>query len=50
MREEGCGDPTLVYDAERDLYRLRDGRFAFSQEWADWPLLRKGGRMMEEMP
>ena len=50
MREEGCGDPTLVYDVERGLYRFRDGRLAFSQDWADWTLLRKGGRMMEEMP
>jgi len=41
FREEGWGDPTLVYDEERDLYRYRDGRFAFSREWADWPLLRE---------
>jgi hypothetical protein len=49
----GCGGAAraraLVYDEENDLFRFRDGRFAFSREWADWPLLRKRGRMMEEL-
>jgi len=48
-REEGIGDPALVYDEEHDLFRFQDGRFAFSREWADWPLLSKRGRMMEEL-
>jgi hypothetical protein len=48
-RTEGWGDPALLYDEENDLFRFRDGRFAFSREWADWPLLRKRGRMMEEL-
>jgi hypothetical protein len=30
MREEGWGDPALVYDFERDRDRYRDGRLAFS--------------------
>jgi hypothetical protein len=47
FREEGMGLPAPVYDEEGDRYR--DGRFAFSREWADWPLLRKLGRMMEEL-
>jgi hypothetical protein len=38
----GWGDPALVYE-ERDLYRFRDGRFAFSCEHADWGLLRERG-------
>ncbi len=41
MRSWGWPDPALVYDEERDLFRYRDGRFAFSREWADWRLLRK---------
>jgi hypothetical protein len=49
MRSVGHPDPALVYDEEHDLFRFRDGRFAFSREWADWPLLRKRGRMMEEL-
>jgi hypothetical protein len=43
FREEACGDPALLYDRQNDLYRFRDGRFAFSREWANWPLLRKRG-------
>jgi hypothetical protein len=50
MREAEWGDPALVYDEERDVFRFRDGSFAFSREWADWPLLRKQGWMMEELP
>jgi hypothetical protein len=49
-REDDWGDPALVYDEEHDLFRFRDGKFAFSREWANWPLLRKRGRMMEELP
>src|SRR5215203_5739634 len=44
-RKLGWGDPALVYDEEKDLFRFRDGRFAFSREHADWDLLRKRGRM-----
>jgi hypothetical protein len=39
------GDPALVYDEEKDLFRFKDGPFAFSREHADWELLRKRGRM-----
>jgi hypothetical protein len=35
----------LVYDEEKDLFRFRDGPFAFSREHADWELVRKWGRM-----
>jgi hypothetical protein len=38
-------DLALVYDEEHDLFRFRDGKFAFSQEHADWALLRKRCRM-----
>jgi hypothetical protein len=34
-RKVGWGDPTLVYDEEKDLFRFTDGRFAFSREHAD---------------
>ena len=44
-RRQGWGDPALVYDQEKDLFRFRDGRFAFSREHADWELLRKRGRL-----
>jgi len=37
--------PALVYDEEHDLFRFRNGRFAFSREHADWMLLRKRGRL-----
>ena len=40
-RKVGWGDPALVYDEEKDLFRFTDGRFAFSHEYADWELLRK---------
>jgi hypothetical protein len=43
-RKLGWGDPALVYDEEKDLFRFIDGRFAFSREHADWALLRKRGR------
>jgi hypothetical protein len=44
-RKAGWGDPALVYDEENDLFRFRDGRFAFSRDRADWELLRKRGRI-----
>jgi hypothetical protein len=34
-RKVGLGDPALVYDEEKDLFRFRAGRFAFSREHAD---------------
>jgi hypothetical protein len=37
--------PAFAYDEENDLFRFRDGRFAFSCEHADWALLRKRGRL-----
>jgi hypothetical protein len=46
-RMVGWGDPALVYDEEKDLYRFTDGRFAFSRNHADWALLRK--RVDEEV-
>jgi len=35
-RKVGWGDSALVYDQEKDLFRFRDGRFAFSRDHADW--------------
>jgi hypothetical protein len=35
----------LIYDEEKDLFRFRDGSFAFSRDHADWELLRKRARM-----
>jgi hypothetical protein len=46
-RKVGLGDPALVYDEEKNLFRFTDGRFAFSRKHADWELLRKRGRMKE---
>ena len=45
FRKVGWGDPALVYDEEKDLFRFVDGKFAFSREHADWELLRKRGRL-----
>ena len=42
-RKVGWGDPALVYDEEKDLFRFTDGRFAYSREHADWGLLRERG-------
>ena len=42
-RKVGWGDPALVYDEQRDLFRFTDGRFAFSRDHADWALLRLAG-------
>jgi hypothetical protein len=45
-RRQGWGaDPALVYDEENDLFRFRDGQFAFSREHGNWELLKKRGRM-----
>jgi len=44
-RKVWWGDPALLYDEEKNLFRFTDGRFAFSREHADWELLRKRGRM-----
>ena len=41
LREEGLSD--FVYDEEQDLFRFRDGKFAFSREWADVDLLQERG-------
>jgi hypothetical protein len=49
-KHENDRAPALVYDEEHDPFRFRDGKFAFSREWADWPLLRKRGRMRGELP
>ena len=43
-RKVGWGDPALVYFEEKNLFRFRDGRFAFSREPADWTLRRKRSR------
>jgi hypothetical protein len=37
LREMGCSD--FIYDEEEDLFRFKDGRFAFSRERADTKLL-----------
>jgi len=37
-RQVFLADLALVYDEEHDLFRFRDGRFAFSREHADWEL------------
>jgi hypothetical protein len=39
LRKEGMGDPQLVYDEQRELFRFRDGKFAFSRKYANWRLL-----------
>jgi hypothetical protein len=44
-RKVGWGDPTVVYDEEKELFRFTDGRFAFCREHADWELLRKRDRL-----
>ena len=44
-RRQGWGDPTLVHDEERGLFRFHDAGFAFSREHADWALLRKRSRI-----
>ncbi len=37
------GGSEFVYDEELDVFRFKDGRFAFCKEFADWDLLRKRG-------
>ncbi len=45
-RRQGWGaDPALVYDEEGDLFRFRDGKFAFSRRHLDRELLEKRGRL-----
>ncbi len=39
--EEGYSD--FVYDGEKDLFRFKDGRFAFSRTQADVKLLEQRG-------
>ena len=46
-RKVGWGDPALVFDEEKDLFRFTDGTFTFSRDYADWELLRKRERMKE---
>ena len=41
FREEGSSD--FVYDEERDLFRFKDGRFAFSRTHANTRLLQERG-------
>jgi hypothetical protein len=43
-RKVGWGDPALVFDEEKILFRFRNGRFAFSRDHADWELFRKRGQ------
>lgn len=43
MEYRRLSDPALVYD-QHDLFRFRDSKFAFSQEHANWELLRKRDR------
>jgi hypothetical protein len=48
FREEGLGDPTLIYDEEKDLFRFaEDGVFAFSVKHANWGELRRRGWLHE---
>ncbi len=41
FRKEGFFD--FIYDEEHDLFRFRDGRFAFSRTHADVKLLEERG-------
>ncbi len=41
FREEGHSD--FIYDEEKDLFRFKDGRFAFSRSHADIKLLEERG-------
>ena len=41
FREEGLS--SFVYDEEKDLFRFKDGRFAFSRSHADLKLLEERG-------
>ena len=47
-RRQGWGaDPALVYDEEHDVFRFRDGKFAFSRQHVNRALLKKRGRLRE---
>ena len=37
----------LVYDADADVFRFPDGRFALSREYADWRALKRAGFFRE---
>jgi hypothetical protein len=41
LREEGHSD--FICDEEKDLFRFKDGRFAFSRSHADFKLLEERG-------
>jgi hypothetical protein len=41
LREEGYSG--FIYDEEKDLFRFKDGRFAFSRTQADVRLLEERG-------
>ncbi len=41
FREEGLFD--FIYDGEKDLFRFKSGRFAFSRTQADITLLEERG-------
>jgi hypothetical protein len=47
VQRAGLGRSAFVYEEEKDLFRITDGRFAFSREHADWELLRKRGRLKD---
>jgi hypothetical protein len=35
FRKVGWGDPTLLYDEQKDLFRFTEDRFTYSRERAD---------------
>ena len=42
MNRGETGTSEFVYDQQLDVFRFpEDGRFAFCDEFADWPLLRE---------
>jgi len=45
FRKVGWEDPALVSDEEKDLFRFRDGSFAFSREHVNWRPLGERGRI-----
>jgi hypothetical protein len=44
-RQGFLADPAYVYDEKHNLFRFRDGKFAFSREHASWELLKKRSRI-----
>jgi hypothetical protein len=43
---QGWGaDPALVYDEKHDLFRFRNGKFAFSRTHGNWELLKERGHL-----